>query len=65
MDGDRHHHVQIVAVAPVDRMGRDVDRDVQIARQAASIAGVALARHADAIALGDPRGKPDGDRFGA
>src|SRR5690606_2443803 len=55
-DADRHHAVQVVAVALEDRVLAQADLDVQVAGRAAVGAGLAVAGAADAHAVVDAGG---------
>src|SRR5690606_6283483 len=57
---DRHPAEQVVAVTFQKRMPLDPHVHVQIAAPAAVLAGLAFARHADALAVVDSRGDVNG-----
>jgi hypothetical protein len=64
VDGDRHHEMQIVSLAPEERMGLDTHRYQQISRLAAVPAGVSPAGKTNPCAIGQPCWNIDGDRLG-
>ena len=63
---NRHWHfdVEVVPFAPEQRMRRDVDRDVEIARRTAVASGVSFRHDAQTRTVGRPRWDEDRNPFG-
>src|SRR5206468_10013494 len=62
---DRDSHVNIVAVAPEERVRLHMDGDVEIPGLAAVASDVPLAGHTNPRTIGEPRRQLEGERFGA
>src|SRR5262245_3944647 len=59
VDADGDDEMQIVAIATERRVGRDVHREIEIAREAAARSRIPLALHAHALAIRDARWNAD------